>query len=365
MQDIIKPTLLINEAICKRNIATMAEKARSNNVDFRPHFKTHQSHEIGRWFREFGVDKITVSSLDMATYFEADGWNDITVAFPTNVLEYRTINTLASKIKLNLLFESEESVNWLEPKLTAKINVFIKIDTGYGRTGIHYKSLSIINDLISKLMESNYMNFEGFLIHAGQSYHCRSKEEILEVHEDTIQKITWLKEQYQTQIPNLKISIGDTPTCSVARDFRPANEIRPGNFVFYDLTQHYIGSSDINQIGVAMACPVVAKHQDRNEIIVYGGGVHFSKDRFVDHDGKTVYGQLVTTSDKVWGAPIKGVYMTKLSQEHGTLSVTADWMEKLKIGDIVKILPVHSCMTADLMKGYVNVVDGKVIEMMR
>ena len=47
----------------------MARKAKDNGLIFRPHFKTHQSIEIGEWFRESGVNKITVSSLTMANYF--------------------------------------------------------------------------------------------------------------------------------------------------------------------------------------------------------------------------------------------------------------------------------------------------------
>jgi len=32
------------------------------------------------------------------------------------------------------------------------------------------------------------------------------------------------------------------------------DEIRPGNFVFYDLMQYRIGSCSVGQIAVAMAC---------------------------------------------------------------------------------------------------------------
>jgi D-serine deaminase-like pyridoxal phosphate-dependent protein len=55
---IMKPTLLLDEEKCRRNIRTMAEKARSSGVIFRPHFKTHQSIEIGNWFREEGYRQL-------------------------------------------------------------------------------------------------------------------------------------------------------------------------------------------------------------------------------------------------------------------------------------------------------------------
>ena len=78
----------------------MAEKARQSKVTFRPHFKTHQSIEIGSWFRDEGVQKITVSSVDMAEYFASDGWNDITIAFPLNIRQLPQIQELAGRINL-------------------------------------------------------------------------------------------------------------------------------------------------------------------------------------------------------------------------------------------------------------------------
>ncbi|MDD4646297.1 MAG: alanine racemase, partial [Bacteroidales bacterium] len=74
----------------------MAAKASRSGVIFRPHFKTHQSLTIGRWFREAGTRYITESSLVAAGYFASDGWNDITVAIPVNLREIDQINRLAS-----------------------------------------------------------------------------------------------------------------------------------------------------------------------------------------------------------------------------------------------------------------------------
>jgi D-serine deaminase-like pyridoxal phosphate-dependent protein len=70
---ITKPTLIIDEAQVKANIQKMVKKCILNNIRFRPHFKTHQSIRIGKWFRKEGVRKITVSSVDMARYFAEDG----------------------------------------------------------------------------------------------------------------------------------------------------------------------------------------------------------------------------------------------------------------------------------------------------
>ena len=74
LDQIDQPALLLDDDIARRNIDRMVVKAARNQVIFRPHFKTHQSAEIGEWFREKGIEKITVSSVEMAEYFANNGW---------------------------------------------------------------------------------------------------------------------------------------------------------------------------------------------------------------------------------------------------------------------------------------------------
>ena len=127
---ITKPTLLIDVGKCKENIFRMFSKSQTHSLDFRPHFKTHQSLEIGKWFQEIGIQKITVSSITMADYFSSD-WDDITIAFPTNLLEINKINDLAKKITLNLSIENKESILFLSKNVRFHINIFLKIDVGF------------------------------------------------------------------------------------------------------------------------------------------------------------------------------------------------------------------------------------------
>ena len=126
------PFILLDSARCRQNIARMEEKARTNGLVFRPHFKTHQSAMIGEWFREFGIDKITVSSIDMAKYFYQNGWSDITIAFPLNILEIDEINNCFEYCNLNLLVCDEDTVLAMGEKLKRNVNVFIEMPlSGY------------------------------------------------------------------------------------------------------------------------------------------------------------------------------------------------------------------------------------------
>ena len=345
---ITKPTFLIDRQRCQRNIQDMADKARRHKLIFRPHFKTHQSLEIGRWFKDHGVDKITVSSLEMAEYFSEE-WQDITVAFPANILERDLINKLSGKIKLNLLVESKEVIQFLNEKIQHKIGIFIKIDIGNNRTGILPTNINQIETLINEITKSNKLTFLGFLCHAGQTYQCRSKTEILKIHQGCLKKLSQLKNHFIGQYPELMISFGDTPSCSVAEDFHGIDEIRPGNFVYYDLMQVQVGACSIDQIAVAVACPIVASHRERSEIIIYGGGVHFSKEYLIDETLGKLYGRAVEVNDDKWSGQMPAVFINSLSQEHGIVSVPIARFDDFKIGDLLFVLPVHSCLTANLM----------------
>ncbi|MEM9986687.1 MAG: alanine racemase, partial [Bacteroidota bacterium] len=354
------PFLLVDEQRWKRNIQRMAQKARAAQLLFRPHFKTHQSRAIGQWFKEAGVQRITVSSVSLAQYF-ASAWKDISIAFPLNIHEIPAINELAHQINVQVLVEDLTQVRALIQGITHPVGVFLNLDVGYHRSGLAPHDYQKMDALISEIASADFLAFKGWLGHAGHSYRCRSKEEILSVHQQSQEIVTQLKQTYASRYPQALISLGDTPTCSVAQNFEGVDEIRPGNFVFYDLTQQAIGSNTFDEIAVAMSCPVVAIHPKRNEAVVYGGGAHFSKDRLSRPDGEITWGQVMAEAGHTWGQPINGFYLKSLSQEHGILSVPPEQIATLSIGQRLLIAPVHSCMAALCMGGYLTT-DGKQLD---
>jgi D-serine deaminase-like pyridoxal phosphate-dependent protein len=362
MTEIIRPTLVIDKEVCLRNIERMAKKAKSYQLRFRPHFKTHQSAEIGEWFRNYGVDAITVSSVQMAEYFARNGWNDITIAFPLNILEMDNINRLAANIKLNVLVENRETAAFLSKKAVDDIGVYIKIDTGSNRTGIEPTKTGLINSVLQILGENKKVTFKGFLTHAGHTYTARSTNEIFTRHFDSLLKLRTLKQRYLADFPGIEISIGDTPSCTLCTNFAGVDEIRPGNFVFYDLMQQNLGVCSFEDIAVRMVCPVVAKHASRNEVVIYGGAIHLSQDSLLNIDGKPSYGRIVINKNSERKLLSPRNYVSRLSQEHGILKVSQKNFTLFKVGDLVEIIPIHSCLTANLARKYLTT-EGEEITM--
>ena len=347
-KQIESPSLIIDEERVKKNIKKMADKATRLGLTFRPHFKTHQSATIGNWFKEFGVDKIAVSSLYMAEYFANHDWDDILWAFPVNIREIRRINQLSSKINLGIIVENTESATFLLQKLKHPVEVWLKIDAGYHRTGLEAADSLKLEEILQIIAHSKFMILKGLVSHSGNTYDAESTKEIQSIHQKTLTTLSAIKEKLIGRYPKLKISLGDTPSCSICENFSGTDEFRPGVFVFYDWMQYKIGACSSDEIAIVIALPIVAKHKKRNEIVVHGGAVHLSKDR-LEHNGKVFFGQAIRLD--TWQV-IEEVYVKKLSQEHGIIHLPDHLWEAYQVGELIGVIPVHACLTADMHSHY-------------
>lgn len=356
---ITEPTLLLDEKVCRNNIARMASKARNHDLRFKPHMKTHQSREIGKWLQEEGVSAITVSSVKMARYFVDAGWEDVTIAFPVNVTQIRDLDKLAEKAKITVLVNNHSAVRILNESMTQSINAYIEIDTGSHRSGLSPHEIDTIGELIDAIKDSEHIHWKGFYSHPGHSYSARSEDKIREIHQAVVKQLRDLRNNFDHLSNDFEICIGDTPCCSVGFDFDGIDAISPGNFIFYDLMQSQIGSCDISDIAVTVACPVVDVYPERDELIIYGGAVHFSKERLT-MDDETIFGLAAQRSSGKWQKLSPELRITALSQEHGTVSIESGDLKNIDIGDILIFYPVHSCLTANLLRQY-RLVDKEVI----
>lgn len=349
-QAITAPTVLINRSQAQRNIQTMQIKAQRAGVALRPHFKTHQSALIGTWFGTPAETPIAVSSLAMAQYFAASGWHDIHLAIPLNPREVPALNELAAQVRLTLTVEHLDAVPFLAA-LQHPIQVMVEIDTGYGRTGVHWQQAEQLHQLLLSLQALPHVQRLGLMVHSGQSYGAQGYQAIAAVHQESSLRLEQLLHELAWQGSPLWISTGDTPTCSQMEHFPHANEIRPGNYVFYDLQQHTIGACAWSDIALTLACPIIARYPERKEVVIHGGAVHFSKD-WVQREQSTtptLFGQVMQQTQSAWGDPILGAELIGLSQEHGKVRLPRALFDHYQLGDLLIITPAHSCLVMAAM----------------
>ena len=241
------------------------------------------------------------------------------------------------------------------------MDVLIKIDAGYGRTGIAYDDDEAVDAMLDAIDQAPLLTLRGILTHGGDSYQALSPEEIVRSFARTRDRMLHCATRVRERFPAAIISVGDTPGCSLAVDFSGIDEIRPGNFVYYDVMQARLGACATGDIAVALAAPVVSLHEQRREAVVYAGAVQLSKEVLTGGDGRQSYGDVVLLTDDGWSPPLPDTRVARVSQEHGIIETTSEIIELLREGALIAILPVHSCLTAECMRGY-TLLDGSTAD---
>ena len=363
LQTIKTPSLLLDLRRVRRNAARMSDVARRNNVRLRPHVKTHKCIEVARIQTEGHDGAITVSTLAEARAFAAHGFTDITYAVPIEQGKFDdAIEILNSGVKLNLLTDDAETARELDEaarNANVAFDVFVKIDCGTHRVGVEPATASAL-EIPRLLSEARHLNFAGILTHAGHSYDARSKDEILEVARHERDVMAGLAENLRAagiDVPT--VSIGSTPTMSLIDHLDGVDEIRPGNYIFFDGFQATLGSCSFEDTALTVLSAVIHKDKARRKLVIDAGAIALSKDRGpVGLDPSCGYGHVMDIEGDQTGMRVTG-----LSQEHGVIEAGAsDAFDCLKVGDRVRVLANHSCLTAAQHSHYNVIENGEIVD---
>ena len=352
-----EPIVNIDENIVRQNIRAMVAKAYKHNLHLRPHFKTHQSAEIGRWFQQENIFSCAVSSFKMAQYFARNGWQDIMIAFPVIPGLWEEYNKMAKNINLHL-FLSDSYAFEVFKKIENPLQLIIELDTGNKRSGIDIHDSDLIESLVRKIQNDSIHTFSGFAVHAGETYKTKSIKEIQNIYAYNHNIFQALKQKF----PEAIISFGDTPSIANVDFFDSIDELRPGNFVFFDWMQRELGSCCADEIAMNVECPVVASYDGGERIVIHGGAVHLSKESILDGSGKKIYGVVAGTGKDGLKEPVG--YVESLSQEHGIVKIPREQDRNFSVGDTISIWPVHSCLVADIAQSYREINSGRNIQKM-
>jgi len=355
------PSLLLDIERLRQNAVRVSEIATRNRVRLRPHIKTHKCIEVARIQTAGYGGAITVSTLAEARAFSKHGFSDITYAVPIEQGKFdEAIDILRSGVKLNLLTDDAGTVRLLDEaagKAGVKFDVFLKIDCGTHRVGVEPHTAEAI-EIPRLLSDAANLHFAGILTHAGHSYNAHSKEEIFEVAQHERDSMVELAERLRGQsIEVPTVSIGSTPTISCVDHLEGIDEIRPGNYIFYDAFQSTLGSCGLEDTALTVLAAVVHRDRTRRRIVVDAGAVALSKDRGpVGLDPACGYGHVLDIEGNE-----TGMRVTSLSQEHGEIEA-GEWFERFKVGDRLRILANHSCLTAAQHSHYHIVENGQIVD---
>ncbi len=361
LQTLKTPCLVLDLERVQQNAERVSSVALRNKVRLRPHIKTHKCIEVGRIQTAQQSGAVTTSTLAEVWAFAKHGFNDFTYAVPIEPGKFaEAIEIIKSGVKLNLLtddLDTTMALNETAKVAGLKLNLFLKVDCGYHRCGVSPNSTEAL-ELPRNISEASNLNFAGILTHAGHSYHAHSVAEIAEIagqERDLMVALAAKLRSENIEVPC--VSIGSTPTINHVDHLRGIDEIRPGNYIFFDAFQATLGSCGFEDCALTVLAAVTHRNLEQKKIIVDAGAIALSKDRgAVEFDANCGYGRVLDLD----GSEL-GLRVDSLSQEHGVFFVNDEQtFNHLKVGSRVRILANHSCLSAAQHRHY-NILENSEI----
>ena len=162
------------------------------------------------------------------------------------------------------------------------LNLFMKVDCGYHRCGVEPHTPEAL-EIPQRIVVSSNLRFAGILTHAGHSYHCKDKEELLSLaqHERDLM-VLFADRLRQLGMPAPTVSIGSTPTITTVDHLDGIDEVRPGNYIFFDAFQATLGSCRPEDCALTVLASVIHRDTLRRKVIIDAGAIAMSKDRGVN-----------------------------------------------------------------------------------
>lgn len=351
--DLPTPALLLDLDRLEANLARMAQRARALGVALRPHIKTHKCVEVAERQRALGASGITVSTLYEAEVFADHGFDDITWAFPVPLTRLEAAGDLAKRTRLGLVVDTSEAVAALE-RSGRPFRVWLKVDCGYHRAGVD-PCAEESRELARALHTSRVLRFAGILTHSGHAYHARSRQEAAAIAEEERRVMVAFAARLReagTAVPH--VSVGSTPALSAVERLDGVDEVRPGNYAFYDYTQTVLGSCAVADCAVTLLASVVSSQPGSRHSVVDAGALALSKDTGPDLGQERTMGEIF--ADYAALRLREDARLVALSQEHGIVNA------RLAIGERVRILPNHSCLTTACFDEYHVVRGDEVVD---
>lgn len=360
LSELRTPALVLDRAAVARNTASMSRKARQHGIRLRPHMKTAKCVEVAKLATEGNFGGITVSTLAEAEFFAGHGFRDIVYAVGLAPGKFDDVIRLRREgVDLKVLVDDLEVAHALAQHARAaavKLEALIEIDSGQHRAGLDPEAPELV-PLGAALNLPPYVALAGVLTHAGQAYHAKGAGALQPIAEDErLALLRAVERLREAGLPCPNISAGSTPTAVHGTRFDGLSEIRPGNYMFYDLTMVSLGVCRQEDVAVSVLASVIGHNRKAGHILVDAGFMALSKDlgahEFLPDAG------LGYVMDERGRGRLPGLSVTGVNQEHGEIAVrTAQDYERLPIGARVRILPNHSCATSAMHPHY-NVVEG-------
>ncbi len=331
------PCAVIDLDIVERNIVKAQSRCDAAGVANRPHIKTHKSPLLAQMQLAAGAQGITCQKLGEAEVMANSGITDIIVA--TNVLGAAKSGRLAAlQRRLPLKVCADNSVSLSEYSKAATdanraLDVLIECDTGQLRAGVETPAEALA--LAQIIKNDPMLNFAGLLF-----YPALDSWPQTQVFYDEL-KIGLSHIGLSANI----VSTGGTPNFLNIGKLNGATEHRAGTCIFNDRMMIDSGVAELDDCAYQVYTSVVSRGGPERGILDAG-----SKTLTSDTGGLDGFGHIVEYPT---------ARIEKFSEEHGFLDLSG-CVEKPAVGDIVRVIPNHVCVSVNMFDQLVAIRGGKI-----
>lgn len=338
------PQVVVDLPRLEANVARVAGLL-PPSVELHPHVKTHKSFRIAGMQHRAGAKGFTASRAPEAAAFLRAGFGPVTVAFPlVSPVEAAHLLRLAREAgnRVRFIVDSPAGVAAIEEaaaKEDEAVDVLMKVDVGLHRCGVDPASEAALH-LARRVADTRRLRLAGLLSHAGHAYSAPGFAGVRGVAAAELEQMLELRQRLAASgLEAPRISVGSTPTILANAGFAGVDEVRPGNYVFLDLTAVRLGIARRQDVALAVLATVVSANE--RVAIVDAGSKTLSSD-LGPHGTRSGsgYGEAYVPDGDGIAFPV-----FQLSEEHGFLSLEG---RTLEVGTRVLILPNHACTVVNL-----------------
>jgi D-serine deaminase-like pyridoxal phosphate-dependent protein len=208
------PALVINRNVMRQNIKRMADLARKNRVELRPHVKTHKIPEFALEQLAAGAVGVTVAKVSEAEVMAEHGIKDIFVAYPIVVpSKIARVIALARQIKISVGVDSLAGAVRLSAAAEAAnvvLDIRLEINTGLNRSGVLPADALILAQSIHNLPG---LNLNGIFTYKGALYQGKSTLDLDAAGREEGEMMAAVAEELRGKsIPIAHVSVGSSPS---------------------------------------------------------------------------------------------------------------------------------------------------------
>ena len=339
IQDLQTPAFLADLDVMENNLKRAADAALKYQKQIWPMIKTHKSTELALLQKQYGCTGFLCGTLDEAEALAKAGLGPIMYAYPVaSENAIRRVTALSNCCRLILRLDDPASAALVERYAQEEqitLDYTIIVDCGLHRFGIPPEEAGCFAE---NLRQFPHLCFKGISTHPGHVYASRTASAAAQYAQDECSALRTAKQSLLKKgfVPEI-ISSGSTPTFSYAIADENIQIYHPGNYIFCDYIQMSVGAAKEEDCALTVLSTIIS-HPREDLFLCDAGAKCLGLDQGAH--GNTA----ITGYGYVIGHPELSV--SGLSEEVGKIHVNGK--TDLKTGDRIRIIPNHSCSSANL-----------------